>query len=362
MDTKQNKSFQTGVTVLICTYNGKKNLPLTLSYLAKQKVEPRTPWEILLIDNASSDNSAQVASDTWSKYKGQVPLTILRENKPGKDNAIDLGLQKAKYSFVVICDDDNWLQENYVQLAYSIMTKNPEIGMLGGKGVASFEEDCVVPKWFDRFQKYYAVGSQNFLSGEITNYWPVYRFIWGAGAVINLKAYLFLKRNNFKRILTFEKYPAVARSEDVELSLAIWLTGYKLWYDERLIFQHFISKGKLTLSYFMNILVQSVSAIHYLRPYQILMFTGTQNAPSNSFWSQYLVFYLRIFWKHFKSWEHLKILLRIILKKHSEDGVYIDKAITWYELTSVFGLGTKYNSLFKRVSRLQNSLSTSHKI
>lgn len=357
MNKTKKKSLKNGVTVLICTYNGEKNLPDTLMHLSRQRVEPFLEWEILLIDNASRDNSAEIALKTWSTLNRQVPLTVWREDRPGKDNAIDLGFAKAKYSYVIICDDDNWFDENYIQLAYSIMTANPEIGMLGGKGVPVFEDGCGVPYWFNRFQKFYAVGPQSYLNGEINHYWPAYRFLWGAGAIINLEAYTLLEAGNFKRILAFNKYPKVARSEDVELSLAIWLTGYKLWFDDRLIFQHFISKDKLNLSCFMKVVKQSISAIHYLRPYQVLLFTGVRDAPRKSFWWQYVVHHFRFAIGQLKSWNHFKILMRVLFNKHLEGVFYIDKAIEWYQVKSVIELGKGYDNIFKTVLTLQQELA-----
>jgi glycosyltransferase involved in cell wall biosynthesis len=362
MEILQKKILKKGVTVLICTYNGAKNLPATLLNLSCQKIAPNIEWEVLLVDNASTDNSAKIAGEIWSRYGSPIPLKILRENKPGKDNAIDLGFSTAQYSYVIICDDDNWLKEDYVQLGYSIMNANPQIGMLGGKGIPVFEEDCAVPYWFNSFQKFYAVGPQNFLNGEIEHYWPAYRFLWGAGAVINLEAYRVLQDCGFKRILAYEKYPKVARSEDVELSLAIWLSGYKLWYDERLVFQHFISKEKLKISCFLKIVKQSISAIHYLRPYQILIFTGTEDAPSKSFWWQYIVHHLRFLLGQFKSISNFVDLARVIGNRHLEDVNYVNKAIEWYKVKSVIGLGKGYHHLFKRVLKLQKRLSAANNI
>jgi glycosyltransferase involved in cell wall biosynthesis len=357
MNTTETKSLKKGITVLICTHNGDKNLPDTLMHLSRQRVESFVEWEILLIDNASTDNSANIALKTWKSLHTHIPLTVLRENKPGKDNAIDLGFKSAEYSYVIICDDDNWLNENYIQHAYSIMTSHPEIGMLGGKGEPVFEEECDAPLWFNEFQKFYAVGPQAYLNGEIIHYWPTYRFLWGAGVVVNLEAYSVLQTVNFKRILSSARYPKVARSEDVELSLAIWLTGYKLWYDEGLTFQHFISKEKLKFSYLMKVVRQSISASHYLRPYRILLFTGVRNAPSKSFWKQYIIYHVRLLSRKLKSRAYFKLWMRVLFNRHLEDVLYVYIAIEWYQIKSVIDLGKEYDRLFKRTAQLQRNLS-----
>lgn len=348
-------SNKKGVTVLICTHNGEKNLQITLRCLANQKVNPDLKWEILLINNASKDNTRKVAFQIWKGLKKAVPFTIVDEPAPGKDKAMDLGLQLAKYRYVIVCDDDNWLCHTYVQDSFAIMEENPKIGMLGGKGIAVFEGSP--PEWFSRYQQYYAIGPQNAINGEITHFWPVYRFLWGAGVVINIDAYNILKRAGFRRILTQSKCPKVARSEDIELCFAIWLTGYKLWYDKKLIYQHYISNDRLKWSYLMKIVKESIPAIHYLRPYNILIFTGPEYAPKRSYWTQYIKQYIKLLFYKYKKIDNLKNLISHILGKHKENSIYFDQALSFHMFYSIIRLGKGYDENFKRVAKLQKEIA-----
>lgn len=346
-----------GVTVLICTHNGAKSLPVTLQHLALQQVAAHLPWEIIMVNNASTDGCEKIAVDIWDKLDATIPFTIINEHRPGKDNAIDLGLNSAKYSCVIICDDDNWLNDNYVQNAFDIIEQNPEVGMLGGKSIPEFEINP--PKWFERHKVYYAVGEQAKYNGEVKHYWPNYRFIWGAGSVINIDAYNFLQTNGFRRILTASERPKVARSEDLELCFAIWLAGYKIWYSDKLVFKHHISAEKLKWSYFMHMLKQSVSAIHYLRPYNILLFTGAEKAPSRSYWLQYLSY----FWKSLRSkintTNDLKTLIRLLAGRHQETHHHFLIAVAWYQFYACLRLGNGYDKIFKRVLDFKKKMSIS---
>ena len=100
-----------GVSVLICSYNGASRLSKTLEHLALQKVSADILWEIILIDNASTDNTSQIAEEEWHKYSSKTNLRILQEPNAGKNNALDTGINNAIYDLILICDDDNWLNE-----------------------------------------------------------------------------------------------------------------------------------------------------------------------------------------------------------------------------------------------------------
>jgi len=52
-----------GVSVIICCYNSVKRLPVTLAHLKSQVVFGQIPWEVIVIDNASTDRTAEVAKN-----------------------------------------------------------------------------------------------------------------------------------------------------------------------------------------------------------------------------------------------------------------------------------------------------------
>src|SRR5690606_34883900 len=108
-------SLKKGITVLICTHNGANNLSETLKHLSLQEFNKNIPCEIILVVNASTDNSKEVAQTVWKKFNGNIPLIIASEPKKGKENAVDKGFEMANYQYVIICDDDNWLDKNYIQ-------------------------------------------------------------------------------------------------------------------------------------------------------------------------------------------------------------------------------------------------------
>jgi glycosyltransferase involved in cell wall biosynthesis len=147
-----------GVSVVLCCYNSSSRLPTTLLHLAKQEFKTAVPWEVLIIDNGSTDNTCDLALSEWKNYGSEAPLRVIVEPIPGTAAARETGIKKSKYEFILYCDDDNWLCPDYVENAYEVMMSNQAISALGGQGQAVCEIEP--PKWFDTFKSNYATGPQ----------------------------------------------------------------------------------------------------------------------------------------------------------------------------------------------------------
>ena len=124
------------------------------------------------------------------------------------------------------------------------MNSNSEIGALGGWCEAVFEESK--PKWFDTYARFFAVSKQGVQSGDITNKKGC---LYGAGMVMRKSHWLELKQRGFKHVLTCRKGTSLSSGGDTEYSYVLRLLGYKLWFDERLYFMHFMTNGRLHLDY-----------------------------------------------------------------------------------------------------------------
>ena len=96
MNTIKSDNKQLGVSIVICVYNGANRLPQTLMHIAKQRTG-LVPWEVIVVDNCSSDNSSQVVGNVWPS-KLQHKMRILEESRLGKSYALIRGFQAAKYS------------------------------------------------------------------------------------------------------------------------------------------------------------------------------------------------------------------------------------------------------------------------
>jgi len=232
-----------GISVIICCYNSAKRIPETLKHLSQQQILTYFPWEIILVNNNSNDTTVEVATQEWQSYNSNVLFKILNVPEPGKSYAIKAGVFEAKYKYSIICDDDNWLSPDYLQIAFEIMESNSQIGMLGGQGIAACEINP--PEWFENKKSDYAVGKQGLESGDITSRY----YLWGAGVVFRTDILFQIYNSGIKSLLTCRKGNELTSGGDSEISAWFILVGYKLWYDSRLIFRHYIPKERLTEDY-----------------------------------------------------------------------------------------------------------------
>lgn len=199
--------------------------------------------KIILVDNASTDETRAYCDNWWNK-NGNDTLTYRSffQPIPGKSFAQEMGFSEATYEYLIVCDDDNLLNEHYVQTSFEIMESNLSIGALGGWCDAKFEGDK--PEWFDTYQKYFAVGKQGESSGDITNKKGC---VFGAGMVIRKSVWGYLNSLGFKPLLTCRRGNLLSYGEDTEYCYVLRLLEYKIWYDQRLHFQHFMLEKRLNL-------------------------------------------------------------------------------------------------------------------
>lgn len=92
------------LSVVIPAYNEEKNLEKlvlndVLNYLQKQKYD----WEVLLVDDGSTDNTLHIISDFARKHNG---FRVLQEPHRGKGGTVIAGMLAAKGDIVLFTDMD----------------------------------------------------------------------------------------------------------------------------------------------------------------------------------------------------------------------------------------------------------------
>jgi len=225
-----------GISVVIVCHNGAERLPTTLSYLRVQE-SARVPWELLLIDNASTDHTAEVARSCW--YDAPAPLRVIRESRLGVCYARERGLVEAKYAIVGFVDDDNWVAPDWVRIAYQVFSSDWRLGAVGSVR----EPVCEVasPPWFENFHSIYAVLTEQ----DLENMPQPPTWLPTAGLSIRKAAWEQLVCGGFHSLLPEKPQ----RAEDTELTLALHLSGWKLRIDRRLRLQHFLPCQRVRWGY-----------------------------------------------------------------------------------------------------------------
>jgi glycosyltransferase involved in cell wall biosynthesis len=232
-----------GVSLVICSHNGASRLSAVLAHVALQNVPPGLPWEVVLVDNASSDDTAAVAQTCWPE-PAPCLLRVVREEELGLTQARCRGLAEANYEVITFVDDDNWPAPDWVHTVAAVMSRNGTIGACGGRLEAAYE--LPPPDWFPRMAPYCAIGSQGRMRGDVT--WSR-GYLWGAGLTVRKSAWNQLLAVGFHFRLHDRRGTDMTSGGDAELCLALRLAGWRLWYEPAMRMKHFIPASRMKWTY-----------------------------------------------------------------------------------------------------------------
>src|SRR5579863_433252 len=129
-------------TVILCTYNRCASLKTALDSVVSQVLPQSVEWELLVVDNNSTDATREVIQDYVSRHPGLVRYVF--EGRQGKSNALNRGIHEAKGDILAFVDDDvvaepDWLQNLIAPL------RDAEFAGVGGRIVAPV--DFAPPRW-----------------------------------------------------------------------------------------------------------------------------------------------------------------------------------------------------------------------
>jgi glycosyltransferase involved in cell wall biosynthesis len=130
-------------TVLICTYNRADDIDTTLASLAA--IETPLSWEVLIVDNNSSDRTADVVERRARSFP--VPLHYLFEPRQGKSNALNTGINRSRARVIVFTDDDVEIPKGWLDAAVRPLLERSDIDYTGGPVRPGWRAPC--PRWLD---------------------------------------------------------------------------------------------------------------------------------------------------------------------------------------------------------------------
>lgn len=116
------------VTVAICTYNRSHLLENTLALVARLVVPPSIPWEVVVIDNASTDATPAVLRD----YASRLPIRTFVESARGLSNARNRSVAEARGDWILFTDDDVLLEPDWLEMFAAAIERHPGVVAAGG--------------------------------------------------------------------------------------------------------------------------------------------------------------------------------------------------------------------------------------
>lgn len=232
------------VSVIICCFNSATRIRETLEHLSNQTYDA---WELILVDNNCTDETVATSLAAWSELRSTIPLRIICEKETGLAMARRTGIQHSKGTLVLLCDDDNHLREDYIEIAAALFHERSDVGILGGQAVPKFE--CQMPIWFWNHAGNYAVGSPSLQSGDVSQR----KYVFGAGMVLRRDVLQKLLDSGVKSVLLDRQGKQLSSGGDSEICRWFIAAGYKIWFEERLVFDHLIPKDRLTADYVIRL-------------------------------------------------------------------------------------------------------------
>ena len=133
-------------TVLIATYNRSRLLDETLTYLSAMPVSPLLTWEVIVIDNNSTDDTRSTVERLAQGFP--VSLRYLAERQQGRSSALNTGIAHARGRVLAFTDDDVRVQDGWLDAACGpVLGQLPATDYTGGPVRPIWE--IPPPRWLD---------------------------------------------------------------------------------------------------------------------------------------------------------------------------------------------------------------------
>jgi glycosyltransferase involved in cell wall biosynthesis len=119
------------ISVIICTYNRAESLKKTLDSIKNMSIPNDLSWEILMVDNNSSDNTKKVIEEF--RIKSGLNVVYVFEEKRGLSNARNSGIRNAQGEIIVFTDDDCIPDKNWLFFISKEFEADPSLSLIGGR-------------------------------------------------------------------------------------------------------------------------------------------------------------------------------------------------------------------------------------
>src|SRR5688500_12237699 len=119
------------ISVIVCTRNRALGLDRTLKSLASMVVPRGLNWELLIVDNGSSDDTRSVADGFMSR--AGLHARYVCEPSPGLSRARNRGMDEARGDMLAFIDDDVLVESTWIGEIAREFDKEVGMAMLFGQ-------------------------------------------------------------------------------------------------------------------------------------------------------------------------------------------------------------------------------------
>lgn len=233
--------MQMNITAVVCTFNRSDLLKIALQSIAASEMPSGMAWEILVVDNNSSDGTRAVVEDFSCRHPGRFRYVF--EPRPGKSNALNTAIAVAGGDILAFVDDDVTVHPQWLCSLTTPLMNGPWVGA-GGRVLPQWTS--AVPRWLDP-ESWMVVG-------------PLVQFDRGleagplhetpVGTNMAFRKSLFERYGGFR--VDLGPCPGTEiRNEDSEFARRLLRGGEPLYYAPAAIVNHPTAKDRLTTDYFL---------------------------------------------------------------------------------------------------------------
>lgn len=134
------------VSVVVCTRNRARQLGQFLQSMAELQTPDGLAWEVLIVDNGSSDETPDVIRG----FADRLPISSVREETPGLSNARNRGVDEARGAYICWTDDDVLVDPQWLAAYVDAFKRHPDAVIFGGRILPHLE--APVTPWFDELK------------------------------------------------------------------------------------------------------------------------------------------------------------------------------------------------------------------
>jgi len=228
-------------TVILCTYNRCQSLAKALESVAASRFPEPAEWEVLVVDNNSSDRTRQVVEEFCRRYPGR--FRYLFEPRQGKSHALNSGIREARQEVLAFLDDDVEVDPDWLCNLTAALTHNEWAGA-GGRILP--EAGFVPPQWMDTKGRYALAPLAIFDLGPNASELREAPF----GTNMAFRREMFLKHGGFRTDLGPQPGSEI-RNEDAEFGYRLLERGERFWYEPSAVVYHSVPANRVQKDYFL---------------------------------------------------------------------------------------------------------------
>ncbi|MGD0808484.1 MAG: glycosyltransferase family A protein [Acidimicrobiales bacterium] len=127
--TPEDSGEVPAVSLVICTRDRLASLKRSVE--AALAIETTREWELVVVDNGSSDGTSDYLRDLQASTGKQL-LTVYQPH-PGLGKARNAGWKAARAPIIAFTDDDCYVAADYIDAVISAFEPDPSIAAIGGR-------------------------------------------------------------------------------------------------------------------------------------------------------------------------------------------------------------------------------------